>query len=235
MNKYIIWIISIIVFYGCNLKPKSNVFGNSSIKNVPFTENVLKEDVLSNLDSLNIKFQLRGNCYAYSSLKNSEEQNGEGRSDNLPQEVTSDFIRNGLYLTINEKEHVKYTDSLLGCKLYLVNTTDSILSLKAVDSRLDIFIEAKDSDNRWKAISYLPYSSCGNSYHHVKLDRNEFWSFNIPVFNGNFKTKLRYVLDVNGWGKVVSNEMSCYLNKEQFDKERKQGYVNNNLMNPYKN
>ncbi|SEC41466.1 hypothetical protein SAMN04489761_2928 [Tenacibaculum sp. MAR_2009_124] len=224
----------IIVFYSCNLKSKSNVFGNSLVKNIPFTENASKQGSLLELDSLNVKFQLRGDCYAYSSPKNSDMPNGEGRSDNLPKIVTSEFPRNGLYLTINERELVKYTDSTLGHKLYLVNTTDSILNLEATDSRLDVFIEAIDLDKKWKAISYLPNSSCGNSYHVVNLDREEFWCFDVPVFKGTFKTKLRYVLDVNGWGRVVSNEISCHLNKDQFDDKRKQGYFNDNLMEPYK-
>jgi hypothetical protein len=186
------------------------------------------------LDSININFQFRGDCYAYSSAINKIESNGEAHSNNLPKSIDSTFPRQGLYLVINQKELTKIDNKLLGCKLYLVNTSDSLIKLNASDSRLYIIAEALNEENEWTPISYLPSSSCGNSYHKVILDKDEFWSFDIPIFKGKTRTKLRYTLTIDKNNKVSSNEIVAYLNKEQFDKENREGHKNNNLMDPYK-
>lgn len=144
----------------------------------------LTQQEINALDSLNIKFLFRGNCYAYSSDKNAIPHNGEAHSDNLPKEVDQDFPRNGFYLVINQNELVSIDDKLLGFKLYLVNTSDSLISLRASDSRLNIVAEAFYSE-QWMPISYLPSSGCGNSNHTVILDKEEFWEFNVPIFTGD--------------------------------------------------
>jgi hypothetical protein len=185
------------------------------------------------LDSVNIDFQFRGDCYAYSSVKNKIESNGEAHSYNLPKSIDSTFPRQGLYLVINQKEFTKIDSTFLGCKLYLVNTSYSLIKLNASDSRLSIIAEALNEKNEWTSISYLPSSGCGNSYHKVILDKDEFWSFDIPIFKGKIKTKLRYTLTIDKDTKVSSNEIVSYLNKEQFDKENREGHKNNNLMDPY--
>jgi len=193
----------------------------------------LNADEVSHLDSLNIETQLRGNCYAYSSDKNSEASNGEAHSDNLPQKVDKSFPRDGFYLVINQNELTVIDSSILGCKLYLVNTTDSKKELKASDSRLYIVAEALNDKKEWTPITYLPLSKCGNSYHTVVLDKDEYWTFDIPIFKGNFKTKLRYTLPIGNEKKIYSNEIIAYLNEGQFNNENKQGDNATNIMDPY--
>lgn len=193
----------------------------------------LNADEVSHLDSLNIDFQLRGNCYAYSSDKNSEASNGEAHSDNLPKTVDKNFPKAGFYLVINQNELSVIDSSILGCKFYLVNTTDRKKELAASDSRLYIVAEALNDKNEWTSITYLPSSGCGNSYHTVVLDKDEYWEFDIPIFKGDFKTKLRYTLFVDKDKKISSNEIVAYLNKGQFDSERKQGHNAINIMDPY--
>lgn len=193
----------------------------------------LTQAEIKGLDSINIDFQFRGNCYAYSSPQNAEESNGEAHSDNLPKVVDQSFPKKGFYMVINEKEASRIDSTALGCKLYLVNTTDSLIKLPASDSRLYIVAEALDENNEWASISYLPSSGCGNSQHTVALDKNEYWVFDVPIFKGTIKTKLRYILTIDKDTKIRSNEVVTYLNKGQFDKERKQGHRKRGLMDPY--
>lgn len=226
-----IFLISIGLL-GCNgQNPKVST-------NIPFEEilvnkSTLTQKEISGLDSLCIDFQFRGNCYAYSSPKNAEASNGEAHSDNLPKKIDQSFSQKGLYLIINPDELSKIDSTFLGCKLFLVNTTDSIVILKASDSRLNIIAEALNEKGQWTPISYLPSSWCGNSNHKVKLDMNEFWTFEIPVFKGAIKTKLRYVLLLDEYNKIISNEIVTHLNIGQFDKEKKQGKQSYNIMDPY--
>lgn len=197
------------------------------------------EDTLFNaenskkLDSLSIDFQFRGNCYAYSSEKNAIKSNGEAHSDNLPNMVDDSFPKGSFYLMIDEKNLSTIDDTFLGCLLYLVNTSGAWIKLTASDSRLNIVAEALNEKNEWTPISFLPQTWCGNSYHTVILDNNEYWSFDIPVFKGTFKTKLRYTLTFANDTKISSNEIVTSLNMGQFDNNKKEGYYSSNIMDPY--
>jgi hypothetical protein len=193
----------------------------------------LSNKEIKQLDSVNIYYQIRGHCYAYSSKKNAEPSNGEAHSSNLPMKNNNSFPNHGVYLLINETEYTPIDSVYLGCKLYLINTSDELVTFKASDSRLYIVAEALNDKNEWMPISYLPSSYCGNSYHTVKLDENEYWGFDIPVFKGSFKTKLRYTLTIDKENKISSNEVIAFINRSQLDKKNKQGHTPNNIMDPY--
>lgn len=196
--------------------------------------NFANDSLLKQLDSFNLDFQFRGNCYAYSSDKYQRPSNGEAHSSNLAQKVTNEFHQDSVFLFINEDELINYGNNVLGCLLYFVNTSDSTIELTAQDSRLDIIAQAQNKEGDWEAISYLPNSWCGNSYHTIVLGENEYWSFNIPIFKGKFKTKMRYVLLMNDIeGAIISNEIDVRINLNQFDKENKQGHNPENIMDPY--
>jgi hypothetical protein len=186
------------------------------------------------LDSVDIDYQLRGNCYAYSSKKNALPSNGEAHSHNLPKPVNGQFPDSGFYLKINEKQLVKIDSNYLGYKLYLINSSNNKVELEAQDSRLNIVAEAWNPTNKtWMPVTYLPSSKCGNSYHKVILDKDEYWEFEISVFKGSMKTRLRYVLLLENDKKVISNEIQAFLNPGQFNRESKQGHQPKNIMDPY--
>lgn len=189
-------------------------------------------DSLKSLDSLDIDFQLRGNCYAFSSNKNAEKSNGEAHSENIAKPNNGKFDKGlfGLYLSENELQKVYKKN--IGHTLYLINTTNKNIDLSAQDSRLDIKTEVKSKIGLWTEITYLPSSSCGNSYHTITLGSEEYWEFVQPIFKGSFKTTLRYKLEIDN-NTIVSNEIVTFINPEQLDKERKEGHHPNNLMDPY--
>jgi hypothetical protein len=181
---------------------------------------LLTQKEIEILDSVNTNSQVMAGCEAYSSEKNKIKSNGESHSDNLPFKIDKSFSRQGLYLFINSKEFSKGDRSVLCSKLYLVNTTDSLVKLKASDSRLYIFTEALNDKNMWAPISYFPSSTCGNSNHIVILDKDEYWNFDVPVFKGKTKTKIRYTLQMNEEQKISSNEIDAFINKGQFEKSK---------------
>ena len=227
-----IFIALFIGIFGCAnqliIDDKSPLVSELSHRTTKLTQQEIKQ-----LDSVNVGFQLRGGCYAYSNNKNAKPSNGEAHSYNLPKQIDKEFPRHGFYLVINQNEFIKIDSNKLGCKLYLVNTSDSVVTLNASDSRLYIIAEALNEDNVWVPITYLLSSWCGNSYHTVVLDKDEFWEFDIPVFKGKFKTKIRYTLTINKEKKICSNEIDAYINKEQLDPKKQQGYSRQNLMDPY--
>jgi hypothetical protein len=232
--KLLIPIAFVILVIACNYQSKESLSDNipkgDSLKH---KRTKLSIEQINELDSVNIKFQIRGFFYASSSIKNKEKSRGQANSSNLPREIGPDFPRNGLYFLVNMEEYVPIDTNYLGYKIYLVNTTDSIVILSAQDSRLDVIPEARSKNGEWKPIGYNPSSWCGNSYHKIKLDKNEYWEFAIPAFKGSFKTTMRYVLRIDDTLKVTSEEIITSINPEQFNTENKQGHMVEGLMDPY--
>jgi hypothetical protein len=209
---------------------------NSSVSGSPIVtrQSADSDSLLTLLDSCNVSYQFRGNCYAYSSEKYSKTSNGEAHSLNLAHRTDSSFSKDSIYLYLNFNELTTYSKGYLGHKLYLVNNSNKPVNFSGQDSRLNIVAEAMDKSGNWRPISYLPSSWCGNSYHSITLGGNEYWEFKIPVFTGNYKTKLRYVLSgEKDIPSLVSNEIEVLINKNQFDTETKEGHNPNGLMDPY--
>ncbi|MBK8724334.1 MAG: hypothetical protein IPL95_19435 [Saprospiraceae bacterium] len=70
-------------------------------------------------------------------------------------------------------------------------------------------------------ISIIFINKCGLSHHNIYLDSGYYWEFRMPVFEGNFKTKLRLELSKfhNGnliFQKLYSNEIEGNINISQF-------------------
>lgn len=228
--KLAVFSIIAFLFLSCD----RNMVISGKVSSLPITAAALTSTVSgSQVDSLDIEYQVRGFCYAYSSQDNAIPSNGEAHSSNVARKIDSRFPDKGFYMVLNEKENMIIDNNFLGAALYLVNTTGNAIQLQAQDSRLDIIPEAKDKKGEWKSIGYLPSSWCGNSYHTVTLGKDEYWKFEVPVFKGTTKTKLRYVLLLENGKKLYSNEVDAWLNPGQFDPSKKEGYEPENIMDPY--
>jgi len=181
---------------------------------------------------LNIHNMLRGQIYASSSVEDSSALGGFGGSDNSPKKLTDSlrFEETGLFLKIDTSKSITIAGKYRGYNFYIVNKTDSIVTLDASDSRLYVVAEAY-VNSKWQPIEYLPSSWCGNSYHRVFLKKNEYWEFQIPKFAGNLKTKIRYRLDLRNGHFIYSNEMNAKINKKQLTD--KQGHKPTGIMDPY--
>jgi len=93
-------------------------------------------------------------------------------------------------------------------------------------------IQAKDKNGKWNDITYLPRSSCGNSYHTLHLPANEHWEFSLPVFDGGTETEIRIKLTTEFKGKnYYSNTIKAKVNPGQFFYQ--QPYYAKSIMDPY--
>ena len=176
---------------------------------------------------LNIKYILRGYCYA-GSQPNPGDLGGFWPSKNMPVNFPSFYIpkKKSTELIAFPNEKANFGKNYEGFKLVLANPTDKDVKMSASDSRLSIVMQAKIEGEKWRNIEYLPSSWCGNSYHTVTLPANKSWVFIAPIYNGKIKAKLRFVL-----GKITSNEFEGSINKEQFT--IKQGHKPTGIMDPY--
>jgi hypothetical protein len=189
------------------------------------------------LTYLNIDYMNRGYFYAYGA-NTEEESGGWAKSSNTPQKTgTSAFPSNTLALTIDTTSNEVFANHYFGARLYLSNTKPDTISLNAQDSRLDIVLQAMDDNGRWRNIEYLPRSWCGNSYHELQLEPGAYWSFVIPHYRGEMKTKIRAVLTYKSKRSdksshiVVSNTIHASVNPGQFWNKR--AYYPNGIMDPY--
>lgn len=235
--KKILYTISLpFIVLGCDAQTVNTHadFDKEPTKLLVDRQQELPDSLSGKLDSLDLDYQFRGNCYAYSSKKYAKSSNGEAHSSNLALPTDSTFRADSLFLCLNYKEVVSTYNKQLGHKLYLANNTEKNVDFAGQDSRLSIIAEALNASGEWQKISYLPSSWCGNSYHTITLGPQEYWEFTVPVFKGTFKTKLRYVLEKDkDHPKIISNEIEVWLNINQFDKEKKEGHSAKNIMDPY--
>lgn len=174
------------------------------------------------LKDANFKGMQAGYCLAASKIKDTKAPGGFAKLGNIPKPIeTMKVEQDTVYLQANPAESTTYDRQFKGMKLRLINTTKEQIAFRAQDSRLSIVQEALDEKGKWRPIEYLTSSWCGNSYHSVFLEPNQYWEFSVPRYSGAFKTKLRFRMDEKD--KVyLSNEFGGSINKEQYTAPKEQ-------------
>jgi len=202
------------------------------------------DNKLKQLTNLNIDFMNRGYFYAYSK-PNKKDTGGFGKSANLPKPISKsdNFPSNILSIIVRKDLEVTIYGMYKGITVFVTNNTKNEICFNAQDSRLYMKVQALNINGEWKNIEYLPSSWCGNSYHTLTLEPNYFWSFATPIYEGDFKTKLRIELKyIDPSDKsdnrrdrkeitIYSNEYEGSINPGQF--WRKETYYPNGIMDPY--
>lgn len=197
------------------------------------------------LTNLNIDFMNRGYFYAYSKPKEEAFRGGWAESSNTPENINpkNNFPENTLSVVVRTDMKDTIYGDCNGIKVFVANQSSEEVKFNAQDSRLYMKVQAQNPKGEWKDIEYLPSSWCGNSYHTLTLEKNDYWSFLTPVYEGDFKTKLRVELKYidptdnsnKRWDKneliIYSNEYEGSINPGQF--WRKRGYSPTGIMDPY--
>lgn len=159
-----------------------------------------------------------GSCHAGNKASDPKAIGGYGASTNFPKPLPKGEKLRGkkLYLEITGKEDAEFPGKFEGMEIRLVNGGAKTASISASDSRLSLVQEAKDADGEWKPVESLPRTFCGNSYHHVYLKPEHFWSFVVPKYSGPVKTKLRLRLTVDSKTSIVSDSFAGSIHPGQF-------------------
>lgn len=192
------------------------------------------------LDTLDIDFMNRGYFYAHSEHYKTD-IGGFGGSSNNAKVVTEETLPEGLSVTVAASADT-FQKTYAGFRVMVANRSKKEILFSAQDSRLYMKVQAKDQDGKWKDIEYLPSSWCGNSYHTLTLEPDNYWQFETPVYAGSMKTKLRIELKYrNPSGRqeghrasqktIYSNEYYGSINPGQFSNKRT--YYSGGLMDPY--
>jgi hypothetical protein len=102
--------------------------------------------------------------------------------------------------------------------LFIKNNSAFEIPIIIQNPYLFLLMEAKDKNNEWKPIEYistaLPF--CGTGVNIIYLKEDYYILTKIPIYHGEFKTKIRIKLNVDG--KIFySNEIDMTINENQFE------------------
>ena len=185
---------------------------------------------------LDVKFKLRGYFYAGTSQADPTALGGFYEDNNTPKKLTPEISEysksNALEIVVKTDLTTEFEKGISGFKVFIINKSDSMKELPAQDSRLYLKRQAF-FNNQWRDVEYLPSSWCGNSYHKVFIEPNEYWEFSAPCLKGKIATKFRFELFVNDTLTLYSNEFEGSFNARQLKKE--QGHKPVGIMDPYNN
>lgn len=162
---------------------------------------VWRERNRSELYNLNIDYMQTNYFLADSHPKNHRRHTSSGnypkainRHLNLPSDKLSLIIRCDMKTTFNGQYN--------GFVAFVANTTSDEYSFCSMDGNLYMNIQALDKKRQWRDIEKVRVPSCLNALYYPSLPPQSYWSFAIPAYKGEFKTKLRL-------------KLTCFLNENK--------------------
>jgi len=167
--------------------------------------------------------QLGGIYPAGSRLPDKKALGGFGPCDNFPHDLGGkDWGDKGAVSVIAFRDEPCAYFKNRGIVLRVVNRTRKDMPFDASDSSLFLVAEAKDQQGEWRMIESMPRTFCGNSFHRVFLEPDQYWQFPAREYAGPVKTTLRYRLDrAEDAASIYSNEFEGRISATQFEPLRK--------------
>ncbi len=133
---------------------------------------------------------------------------GYGSSDNLPYSYFQQGT--GLRATLEKGKS--------GVTVRLGNAGPGEVWLRAADSNLTAYLEAKDKSGTWKPIEWHHQITCGNSWHRVLLPAQHAWTFSVGLPSGGLKTQIRWRFK-SAELELTSNPLGYSLPPNRFELE----------------
>ena len=173
-------------------------------------------------ECINVNHKLRGYFYAGTKHPDPYALGGHAGSNNLPKKISWEIYNlnssETFKIIVEEDSIALFRKKFAGIKVYVVNMTDKKIRVPAQDGRIYLKRQVHYQEE-WQDIEYLPSSWCGNSYHSVYIDPNEYWDFTAPCLEGNIPATFRFQLMAEGQ-LIFSNQFEGSFNKEQLKNEQ---------------
>lgn len=153
-----------------------------------------------------------------SRIKDSKAPGGFGPCDNFPKNLAGhEWGTKGAVAVVAFPDELVAYSKYRGFAVRVINRTTEEVPFDACDSALTLVREAQGADGVWREIESSPESICGNSFHRVFLEPDQYWQFPAREYSGLVKTKLRFRLDSGGGRPVIySNEFDGQVAAAQF-------------------
>ena len=146
------------------------------------------------------------------------------RSKNVPKKISEQDLleKKKLTLVAFPEPVLRYRPHLQGIRITVVNASNDIVRILALDSRIPIIQEAQDAAGNWKPIEFFNWQTdCGNSFHKTSLEPAHYWELVAPRYAGSLKTKLRFALLSPDQREkpIYSNEFDGTIRPDQFTRK----------------
>jgi hypothetical protein len=130
------------------------------------------------------------------------------------------IYKDSVYFYVNSKE----TDSTkLNYFGYIVNNKTKNVSFELKDLPI---IQALNKDNKWISITDNINWWCGNTeFPDIVIESNSALGFKIPIYRGNYKTKLRLIFYNRGISSLISNPFDATINYAQLLDIQRLNYI----------
>jgi hypothetical protein len=139
----------------------------------------------------------RGVYVVGSKIEDTEAPGGFGNCANFPKELAGRvWGAAGVVSVVAFPDEAAASGKRRGFAVRVINRTDDVVGFTASDSCLYLTQEALDREGNWWAIESPPEPICGNSFHRVFLDKDQYWECPAPRATGSFQTKFRFRLDL---------------------------------------
>lgn len=160
--------------------------------------------------------------------KNSYKENGKIFSSKEISEYEK-FPSDSLSVVVDKNSLINRIRNKKYLFVHVANRLNTGIEFTGVNGRIEMKAQAKDKNGVWRDIEKRSSASfCGLSIYRGYLNSNHYWTFITPKYEGDFKTKLRIVLEYvdptkrddkfKRWNtiKVYSNEYDASVNPAQF-------------------
>ncbi|MBI2922332.1 MAG: hypothetical protein HYY18_14865 [Planctomycetes bacterium] len=117
-------------------------------------------DARKALTPVNVKFKVRGYVVVGSKVEDEKALGGFYKAPNAPVPVPEGLkaLPEMVSFVVERDALVVFGRRHLGLRVRLVNMTDKDLPVEASDSRIPVFMQARNEKGEWIAIEYLPSS-----------------------------------------------------------------------------
>lgn len=153
------------------------------------------------------RYMQHGVYMAGSMIEDPTAAGGFFAAENHPVRVPEDQLSNKIAAIL--------TTSGKGLEVRLSNGGE-IAWIRAADSNLFAWLEAKDMQGNWQPIEYKHWYSCGNSYHRVALQTGYGWKWEVKLPAGEFQTRVRWRYETSE-GVRYSNEITAKIPAHRFE------------------
>jgi hypothetical protein len=151
-----------------------------------------------------------------SNYKFRPENNPFGTTKDFRKFYGREFLLTSLLISIDTTQTISSSDfceikrnfktkSFESFPIFIENLTDSFASI-GFGSKVNVIVQALDTDKVWKSIEKSFIYKCGNGLHLIYLKPKELLCTLIPKYTGSFLTQLRLKLNNSYsnayWGKI---------------------------------
>lgn len=148
-----------------------------------------------------------------------DEGDGNGTAENFPKrlaELSGTPIKPGFQVIAQPELRRVFYPNLDGFRVLVINNSAQPVDVPAQDSRLWMVHEALAKDGTWRALEYMPRTSCGDSFHTLKLPTGAYWEFTAPRYRGPLSTQLRIRLEIDDGPDGRGNTKQRVIYSNQF-------------------